>query len=461
MQNIYDDINFLDKRCVEAFGLSEDLMMEHAANSLEQYIRKHLALGSSIFILCGAGNNGADGIALARMLQADYKVFLHLPLGVKSAMANIQLKRAKKVDISITNKLVSAKCYVDALFGSGQNKPLDTKLSSLIKSINQKEGLKIACDIPSGIMQNGAVSPTVFKADITITMGALKTSLFSDYAKEFVGSLLVSNLGVSKKLYETQTDIFLLEQNDMQLPLREKANVHKGDFGHLVVLSGEKKGAALLCAEAGFSFGAGLVSVLGEVNNLPYHIMSANTIAKNATALVCGMGLGELDDKSEALLLKSRLPMLFDADILKSKNIKKLLHVKKNLILTPHPKEFALLSQRVGFGEFSIEEIQTNRLKLAKEFSKKYPHVLVLKGANTIIAYKGVCYLCTFGTQALAKGGSGDVLAGLIASLLAQHYNPLKAAISGVLAHCLGARRYTNNQYSLKPQDIIKGIQCL
>lgn len=461
MQNVYEDINFLDKRCVKKFGLSQDLMMEHAANSLKEYVKKHVALGEIVFILCGPGNNGADGIALARMLQEDYRVFICLPLGAKSQMAKLQLKRAKKTNITITNKLIKAKCYVDALFGSGLNKPLDKKLSNLLEKINQKKGLKLACDIPSGIMQNGTISSFVFRANCTIAMGALKSSLFSDEAKEFLGSLHVKDLGVSRKLYEVKTDIFLLEKLDLKLPFRKSLNVHKGDFGHLAVISGEKQGAAFLCANSAFCFGVGLVTLLGKTNNLPPHLMSAKVIPKNITALACGMGLGKKDSKIENLLLSLKIPMLFDADILTNKAIKKLLHVKKNLVLTPHPKEFALMSKLVGFGDFSTKDIQANRLKLAKRFSLEYQHVLVLKGANTIVAYKGVCYICTFGSQVLAKGGSGDVLAGLIASLLAQGYSPLNAAISGVIAHSLAAKNFAHNSYALTPQDIIKEAQCL
>lgn len=461
MQAVFEDINFLDRRCVEKFGLSEDLMMEHAASSIERYIKKHLPLSSSLLILCGPGNNGADGIALARMLQNDYRVHIYLPLDAQSKMAKIQLERAKKVGVKITNKLLQTDCYVDAMFGSGLSKPLSHQIASIIKKINQKNALKIACDIPSGIMQNGNIKSIAFQADATITMGALKSSLFSDMAKNYLGSLHVSNLGVSRTLYEIKADTFLLERCDLNLPTRNSQTTHKGDFGHLAVVCGTKEGASLLCAEAGFAFGAGLVSLVGESKHRPIHIMQTKTLPKNTTALACGMGLGAVNKKHENLLIKTDVPMVLDADMLTCKELKKLLHVKKNAILTPHPKEFSQMLSILDIDNKNTAQIQQNRLQLAREFSKHYPQVLVLKGANTIIAHQGICYISDFGTQALAKGGSGDVLAGLIASLLAQKYNLLESAISGVLAHGVAAKNYTNNSYSLKPQDIIEEIKCL
>lgn len=461
MKPLFKNVSHLDKRLVSKFGLSEDLMMEHAANALNLWVRKNLKKGKSIQILCGCGNNGADGIACARMLKGDYKVSILLPLGVKSKMAKIQFERAKKLNLHVSKKIKKASLYVDAIFGSGLDRPLSDEILQILIKINALKALKLSCDIPTGIMENGNILHVAFKADTTITMGALKSSLFSDFAKDYVGDLHVSDLGVSRKLYETTSSNFLLEKKDLNLPFRQKQNTNKGNFGHLVVISGEKKGASLLTSKAGFAFGAGLVSVLGSDLDLPEFLMQCNDLPKNASAIACGMGLGKINDSIKKLLTNSTLPLLLDADILNSTHLKQILHVKENIILTPHPKEFSQMCKNLDFGDFSVKQIQANKLELAQKFSLKFPQILVLKGANTIIAHKGKCFINPFGTSALAKGGSGDILSGLIASLMAQNYSLISSAINGVLAHSLSAKNFTKNDYSLFPNDIIKGLKCL
>lgn len=460
MQRLYKNIGFLDKRLVSEFGLSEDLMMEHASSGLNSWIRKHLPRGKSVQILCGLGNNGADGIACARMLKSDYKVSIFLPLGAKSKMAKIQLERAKKLGIKEDKKLKKASLYVDAIFGSGLTRPLNEEIVKIIKKVNSYKSIKLSCDIPTGIMENGNVQNVAFQADTTITMGALKSSLFSDKAKDFVGKIKVCDLGVSRDIYELETDTYLLDEKDLKLPLRDKKGVNKGSFGHLAVISGEKQGASILCASAGFCFGAGLVTLVSKNMQAPEFLMQSEVLPKNTTALCAGMGIEEISHEIKKLL-QNQLPTLYDAGILTNKELPSLLYERKDTILTPHPKEFSLMSKNLGFGEFSVEEIQANRVELAREFSLKFPHVLVLKGANTIVAKNGICYISTFGTSALAKGGSGDVLAGLIGSLLAQGKSPLKSAIDGVLAHGLSAKKFSKNSYSLTPNDIIEGVKCL
>ncbi len=460
MKALFDDVGLLDYRLVDEFNLSEDLMMEHAANSLNLWVRKKLKKGKKVQILCGCGNNGADGLACARMLHEDYKVSVLLPLGVKSNMCKLQLKRLEKLNVKIDKKVKNAHLYIDAIFGSGLTRELGDDILSILQKANAKKGLKLACDMPTGVMKSGEVIKNAFMAQKTISMGALKIGLFGDLAKDFVGDVSVCDLGVSRKIYETKTSDFVLEKKDLKLPIRAKQNVNKGSFGHLVVVSGEKKGASLLTAKAGFYFGAGLVSVLGG-NKVPNYLMSCEKLPKNTTALAMGMGLGKLEEKYMDLALNANLPILLDADILHSSKLKEILEKNSNLVLTPHPKEFSVMLKNLDMGDFSVKEIQAKRFDLARKFSTKFPQVLVLKGANTIIAKNGKLFVSPFGSSALAKGGSGDVLSGLIASLLAQGYNPLNSAISGVLAHGLSVDKMKTNDYSLSPNDIINKIKSL
>lgn len=189
MQKIFDEVNSLDKRCYEKFALSEDILMEHAASSMYDFIESKFEENKSILIVCGSGNNGADGIALARLLHKKYDVNLYLAKEPKSTMAKIQLQRVKSLDIKIVKEIFEADIIVDCLFGSGLNKQLNIDDTSLLESLNSFNSYKIACDIPSGIDTLGQVKTIAFEAETTITMGALKTSLFSDIAKDYVGGL--------------------------------------------------------------------------------------------------------------------------------------------------------------------------------------------------------------------------------------------------------------------------------
>ena len=208
-------------------------------------------------------------------------------------------------------------------------------------------------------------------------------------------------------------------------------------------------------------FGSGLVSLVcfEEPYNMPCSLMHSQKRPSNVTALACGMGLG-VDFCSEELeeFLDNSLPMIIDADIF---NMEILLEILKreNLVITPHPKEFVSLLQMTGIADVSIKELQENRFKYSEEFCKKYPNVtLLLKGANVIIGKDDEFYVNPHGTSALAKGGSGDVLSGLVGALLAQGYTPLNAAINASLAHTQLVQNYKGADFSLTPEDLIAGI---
>ena len=463
MKCVYKDVSSLDQKCYNTYFLSEDLLMEHAAQGLKNALPENL---KTVLIVSGPGNNGADGIALARMIQAEYeRVILFLPYGAKSKMAQLQLKRAQSVGVEITDTLLETDVVVDALFGSGLSKPLDNQAIEIINTLNSYNSYKIACDIPSGIDLNGHVQKSAFKADITVTMGALKTALYSDTAKDYVGHIRCTDLGVNHLLYEDKTNVFLLEIEDLKPPVRQNNNCHKGNFGHLNVVAGKKPGAGIIAAEAAYAFGTGLVTIVeNEPYSVPYELMSSTTLTDNVTAICIGMGLGNQFDNAylSKFLIDHELPVLIDADLFYHEVLHTVLQEKKNLVLTPHPKEFSSLLKITGFGDISVKEIQSDRFGWAEAFSQKYPdHVLVLKGANTLIAHQKKIYIQPFGSNVLSKGGSGDVLGGLIASLLAQGYPLLDAAISGSIAHALSARNFNKNNYALRPSDLIEGVKCL
>jgi len=465
MKCVYSEVSHLDKKCYDGYKLSEDLLMEHASIGLKNALPKD---SKTIFIIAGSGNNGADGIALSRMIAGDKEVSLYLPYGVKSNMAKLQLERAKTVGVKIVEKIVDkllkADVIVDSLFGSGLSRTLDEKAITILKTVNSCEAYKIACDIPTGIDVSGNIQNIAFKADKTITMGAYKEALFSDIAKDFVGKIKCVDLGVSHKFYDDSCNTYLLEKKDMTLPYRTSKNSHKGDFGHLSVVAGKKQGAGVLSAKAAYAFGAGLVTVVeNEPYSVPYELMNSTTLPQTTTAVCIGMGLGnQFDDDCLEKFLFHDKPMVVDADLFYRSILVELLEKKSDLVLTPHPKEFASLLKLTGLAEVSVAKIQENRFKYVRLFTKRYPKVvLLLKGANTLISYEDKVYIQRFGTNALSKGGSGDVLTGLIGSLLAQHYNPLEATITGSLAHAFSSRKFKKNSYALTAEELIEGVKCL
>ncbi|EKE89174.1 hypothetical protein OUO_1306 [Helicobacter pylori R046Wa] len=466
MLSVYEKGNALDKRAIEELFLSEDILMENAAMALERAVLQNASLGTKVIILCGSGDNGGDGYALARRLAGRFRVLVFEMKLAKSPMCQLQKERAKKVGVVIKaweenalNQNLECDVLIDCVIGSHFKGKLEPFLD--FESLSQKARFKIACDIPSGIDSKGRVDKRAFKADTTISMGAIKSCLLSDRAKDYVGELKVGHLGVFNPIYEIPTDTFLLEKSDLKLPLRDKKNAHKGDYGHAHVLLGKHSGAGLLSAISALSFGSGVVSVQAlecEItsNNKPLELVFCENFPKKLSAFALGMGLENIPKDFKKWL--ELAPCVLDAGVFYHKEV--LQALEKKVILTPHPKEFLSLLKSVGIN-ISMLELLDNKLEIARDFSQKYPKVvLLLKGANTLIAHQGRIFINTLGSVALAKAGSGDVLAGLIVSLLAQNYTPLDAAINASLAHALAGLEFKNN-YALTPLDLIEKIKRL
>ncbi|MGL2479192.1 NAD(P)H-hydrate dehydratase [Helicobacter pylori] len=466
MLSVYEKVNALDKRAIEELFLSEDILMENAAMALERAVLQNASLGAKVIILCGSGDNGGDGYALARRLVGRFKTLVFEMKLAKSPMCQLQKERAKKAGVVIKtyeenalNQNLECDVLIDCVVGSAFKGELDPFLN--FESLSQKARFKIACDIPSGIDSKGRVDKGAFKADTTISMGAIKSCLLSDRAKDYVGELKVGHLGVFNQIYEIPTETFLLEKSDLKLPLRDRKNAHKGDYGHAHVLLGKHSGAGLLSAISALSFGSGVVSVQAlecEItsNNKPLELVFCENFPNFLSAFALGMGLENIPKDFNKWL--ELAPCVLDAGVFYHKEV--LQALEKEVILTPHPKEFLSLLKLVGIN-ISMLELLDNKLEIARDFSQKYPKVvLLLKGANTLIAHQGRTFINNLGSVALAKAGSGDVLAGLILSLLSQNYTPLDAAINASLAHALAGLEFKNN-YALTPLDLIEKIKRL
>ena len=503
MQSLFTDTRILDKAARERYGLSEELMMENAAAALEAALLRTEARHP--VILCGGGNNGADGYALARRLAA-FNLEKGMPLmpviveaaAPKSDLCKIQAERAKKCGVEcLSADVVLGKAgeknslpdgtdvIVDCIFGSGFRGDLDEKTARLCAMANSFPAVRIACDLPTGLREDGTVATGAFSARYTVTMGALKCSLYSDGAKDFVGQVCCENLGISRFLFESadsedapKAAAFLLEAGDLKLPHRARQKVNKGSFGHVAVASGEKTGASCIAGEAALHFGAGLATLvrLGkgfEKEALPQitpELMTSGNFPANTTAVAVGMGLGRRNEDIQPYMdwlgAHGDIPCVVDADACFFSGLKAFLQVHgEKTVLTPHPKEFQFLLQNLGFGTYTLDDCVNRRPELIELFCRTFPQcVLLVKGANPMLGCfdgkKFLLFVNPLGTNALAKAGSGDVLAGLIAALLAQGFIPLEAALQASLAHGLASRAFKND-YSLTPLSLIDAVAGL
>lgn len=484
MKPIYFDSQILEKIAKEKFCFPEGIMMENAAASLEKAVLENpFGNNSNVLIICGSGNNGGDGLALARRLFGKYSVYVFCVKNPKTSESLVQLKMTQSIGVPFLSEqefyaLLDSKrinVIVDCLFGTGFSGIPDEKSCKILNTVNSYECYKIACDIPSGIDKNGNISvedknSLVFKADVTVTMGALKTALFSDVAKDFVGKVVCSELGISEKVFNSleKPTAYLIENDDIKLPYRNKKSCHKGNFGHSCVVIGEKAGAGVIAATSALKFGCGLATLCEKFGDssrvkIPMDLMFSQEIPENVTSILVGSGFGrnqqklkEVSNLVRKISKETQCSFVFDADLFYYEGFFDLLKELNDckVILTPHPKELHQLFMLESSRNYTFEEVVKNRFELCKIFSEKYPNcVLVSKGANTYISYGDELFVCDIGSSALAKAGSGDILAGMCLSLLAQGYECIDAAKTAVYAHGKMGSAFEPN-YGFIPSEI-------
>ncbi len=452
MKAIIDNIKILEQNAINK-GLDELILMENAGVNLATLVKKQARrLGiknSEILFLLGGGNNGADGLVAIRHLKKvkAYKFGFKENETFKKQeqiLKNFGFKFMKKKP-----KFKNFKLIVDCILGTGSNRILDEKNRKLLQKINQSKAFKIACDIPTNL----GFFPC-FRADITLCMGVLKELLLEDFAKEFVGKIKIANLGINSKKFTPHSQAFLLEEKDLKT-INRKINAHKGNFGHVYIVADASAGT--LAGLGALNFGSGLVSLVAQKSFSPL-LMLKDKISSDADAIALGMGLKELEFLKDVNLQNKAL--VLDANCFLSEAVLWYLN-KEDVVITPHPKEFVRL-YKMCFGEdLSVEVLQKNRFFYAKKFSQNYNCVLVLKGANSIIAQKEKMFVVHSGNECLAKAGSGDVLSGMIAALLGAGFKSIEAAKNASLAHALVAKKYKFNKNSFDAISLIKGLRCL
>lgn len=481
MKAIYNNSTIPEREAKIRYHFPENIMMENAAAALEKLVldlteQMGLDSDSKVLIVCGSGNNGGDGYALARRLYGRVKVSVIAIAEPRTFESIQQCKMAKAVGVDVTSTsdsslirlsdmIVSgANIIVDCIYGTGFHGQMPEASEKLIKLLNASSALRIACDISSGIDEDGNCSPVTFKADYTVTMGALKSALFTDAAKDYTGTVSVADLGIAGSVFDKcgTADAYLIEASDVKLPLRKKRSTHKGCYGHTVVIAGEKSGAAIMGATAAMEFGSGLTTLYKAHNSnleqfkISPELMIAQKIPAKTTCVVIGSGLGNLPmtlrNEFTAWFASAKNPScVLDADMFGYENLGSLLTQLNGIegariVLTPHKKELERLLENL-----SVETPE----ELVAQFKNV---VIAAKSANTKIYAGNKVYVMVEGVQSLSKGGSGDVLAGMIGALLSQGYSALDAVITGTMCHALAAKKLGREDFSLTPLKLIEAI---
>ncbi len=454
-------------------GITYEAMMEQAGIGLAAHINAIATANAQkdVLFLCGSGNNAGDCFVAARILASTFQVTLCMVGGIprtRTAFAKYrqlpraQLKLLDKPEV-IRTAVKEAGIIIDGVFGTGFRDNLNEDLQELFALTEGKTC--IAVDIPSGGSgKTGAVAPGTPHCAYTITFGACKYGLLQPPLSDYTGTIRLVDIGIPEEAF-AQLDYALYRTTNEKITewMPERTpDAHKGSFGRTLIIGGSRQmpGAAILAAHAALRSGCGTVclasvpeacqamlSVAPEAMLLPLPVHTDGHIspdaavptllkyALNCQAVVIGNGLGQSVDVQKLvtqLLTQITCPIILDADGLNAitNSIDILQRTKAPLILTPHPGEFSRLSR------FPVQDIQSDRLSAAKRFAIRYPRcITVLKGAGTITAQNATAYINPSGNTGLSKGGSGDVLAGLIGGLCAQGIEPLKAAVTGAYLH--------------------------
>lgn len=466
-------------------------LMERASEALYGWIAQNLSITSRYIFICGPGNNGGDGLAVARMMFfAGFNVEVY-SLNSKSYTPDfsINIVRLKKTKLNL--KIIQDESdfpsinkndiIIDALYGSGLSRPIDGVGARLVRRINESGAVVVSVDIPSGLFSNDNPYPNpypVVKASICLTLQFPKLSFFFAENEQYIRSWHSLPIGLHPKaMEENETPYFYTEGVDLKSILKYRTIFsHKGTYGHCLVIAGSYGmiGAAALCANSAVKSGAGLVTMhipqcgygiaqqlvptaVCRIDADDRCITSISDIEKYSSICVGpGLGANPLTVDALANLIRNvTVPLLLDADALNIISVNKecLSGLPPNTIITPHPGEFDRLFGRSNSG--------FERLNKAIDAAKKYKLIVVLKGAYTqIVNSDGCVHFNSTGNPGMATGGSGDVLAGVIGGLLAQGYAPVDAAILGVYIHGFAGdiAKISYGENSQTAQNIIESL---
>ncbi len=499
------EIREIDKLAMEGYGMPGILLMDQAAKAVADVVIRQIerlgAKNAKVVVLCGKGNNGGDGLGAARYLKnAGYEPSVFLIGAARTALkgdAALEAGLLEKSGITIQSvietvdtlemEILKASVIVDAMLGTGFSGELKGIIKKTCSLVNSMAKPVVAVDIPTGIDADlGLRAEDAIWADITVTMALPKVGLFLYPGKENIGELVVADIGMPKCLLEEYpSGKYYLNKTMVadKLPLR-RGNAHKGDAGRVAVVAGSPGfiGAAAMSSWAAVKTGAGLVSLLtpetcsnslsikltevmvhGIKDGAQGELTSAAeeeilSWAAKMDAVAIGPGLGTSKATQEIILrvlAKIQTPVIIDADALTAltghTELLPQMHVLK--ILTPHPGEMARLTG------LDIQTVDRERVKVASHYAKEWQAIVVLKGAPTIVALPdGSIYLNPTGCAAMATGGSGDVLTGILVALLASGIRGADAALAGVFLHGLAGEIACKGEVGLAASEIADAL---
>lgn len=481
-------------------GMPGFVLMENAGEALCQAALKEAAPGGRFFVLCGLGNNGGDGLVVARKLAGLGRTVMVELTGESDALKgdaarNFEALKAGGITPAPIAPEVNAgpgDVVIDALLGTGLSRAPDGRIADAIGRIAawRAAGARvIAADLPSGLdSDTGVPFPVCVAADVTTTFGFAKLGQVIEPGASRSGRLEIVDIGIpraAESVLAGTPDVFLLEESDVRSRIPQRlSDTHKGTYGHVLVIGGSKgkTGAAALAALGALRGGAGLVTVatrpeaLGAVMQHAPELMGLELAnegalgprdlnvlleaAEGKDAVVFGPGIGRDDETFKLLgpfLEELSCPCVLDADALNAVagHLELLKDAKSELLLTPHPGEMARLVN------LTTAEVQKSRVSLASAFSKEHQVVLVLKGARTLIARDdGAVFINPTGNPGMATGGTGDVLAGLCGALLAQGLSAPDAALAGAWVHGLAGdlAKERRGERGLIASDLLDGL---
>lgn len=470
-----EDIRDIDGQA-ENQGFSLFSLMENAGRHVAEELTRFIGEDTHILILSGRGNNGGDGIVIARYLkQAGYQVTLHLPLGepkTETAQAHLDYYRKQGFDTSETLPGIhKSAVIIDSLLGVGSHPPLRQDVADIVSWANEQSATRYAIDIPTGVSADHGVvkagpsknAGTVFEADVTFALHGAKPSVYLLPSSHYYGQVINVEIGLKQNSTIKQTT-----EKDVHVSFQKRnAASHKGSFGTTLLFAGsdDMPGSALLTAIGAIRSGTGklvmgtttfaasvIAARIPEATYIMDGINSFNekkNLPPKTSVIGIGPGLEDTYTIKRVLdqLIQTDIPLVVDAGALLENYC---WQRKSPTVLTPHPGEFSRLTG------MTVEEIQANRLKVARDFAKKHDVILVLKGQYTVIAFpNGDVNINPTGNSGLAKGGSGDVLTGMITSMLS-YYDDVNAAVTNaVYLHglCADIWAETNSEATLTASD--------
>lgn len=474
-----------DQFTISKQGISSLDLMDRASNGFALALETRYPNLKSGLIVCGPGNNGGDGLALARIFSTNKSITVFLPEVFTELSADAQVNFGRLPN-SVTvvrgnhQKLLEILSgfdwLCDALFGSGLNRPLEGEMADLVKNMNSFSGFRVSIDIPSGLLLRMTASSVAFKADWVGTFHSPKLPFLFPSSFAFVPEFTVIDIGLSLP-EPTSSDIEFLERTQVAAILKKRKKFsHKGTFGHGLIIAGSegKMGAAILATRAMLRSGIGLATVytpkggreilqisVPEAMHLAdpeKHVLSTVPPLGNYISIGVGPGIGThpaTADMLKKVLERVVNPVVLDADALNilSEHKSILSKIHPHSILTPHPKEFERLAGKSD-SDYDV-------FLKAREFARNHSVMLVLKGAYTLICSpEGKAWVNSTGNPGMGTAGSGDVLTGLLTGLLAQGYSPEEACLLGVYLHGLSgdlaAARLGQN--ALIAGDLIEGF---